>query len=83
MGAWGYIFVVILSGWILYICVWGPGRDFAPPRKDCTPSSLRLCFSTSIFNFLLRDTHFYFLSLRDEFILSDAGEEGEWFGLRS
>ena len=66
-----------------YICVWDPDRDFAPLLKDYTPSSLRLCFPTSIFNFILRDTPFYFWSLCDEFILSHVGAEGEWFGLRS
>jgi hypothetical protein len=75
-------FVVILSSCILYIVVWDPDRDFAHLRKDYTPASLRLCFSTSIFNFILRDTPFYFWSLCDAFILSDTGEEGDWmYGL--
>ncbi len=33
----GDISAVILFCWFLYICVWGPGRDFAPTRKDYTP----------------------------------------------
>ncbi len=77
----GNISAVILSCWFLYICVWGPGRDFAPPRKDYTPfaspfrfvvafplQSSTFCFATFIF---------YFFSFAMNF-LSDAGEEGDW-----
>jgi hypothetical protein len=51
----GDISVVILSCWILYICVWGPGRDFAPLHRDYTSSSLLFLgsylhsFSTTLF----------------------------------
>ena len=38
------IFVVILSWWTLYICVWGPGRDFAPLRMEYTPFASSLSF---------------------------------------
>ena len=48
----GDISAVILSCWILYICAWGPDRDFAPLRKDYTPSSLR--FLGSCLHYSLR-----------------------------
>ena len=56
----GDISVVILSWWILYICVWGPDRDFSPPLRDYTPSSIRFLCSrlhSSLNNLLFASQH--------------------------
>jgi hypothetical protein len=52
----GDISAVHLSCWILYISVWEPDRDFAPLRKDDTPSSFR--FLCSCLRYSLTDPLF-------------------------
>ena len=95
----GDISAVILSCWILYICAWGPDRDFAPLRKDYTPSLLRFLGSCLHYSLRTLSLHpittqkhgicsflFWVLHRAEEF--NRVRERGEWMndiwiGLRS
>jgi hypothetical protein len=83
MGTWGGGHFCCYSFLLVFVHLrvgWGPGRDFAPPRKDHTPfaSPFRfVAFPLQSSTFYFATFTFYFLSFAMS-CLSDAGEEGDW-----